>query len=161
MATTQLAIISERAGQTTLSGQVLNLDSATTLVEAYSLPAGFGDCFVMGTTLVWSSLETVVAAGSMRGPIGFIFQPGSSTVNDFVELGEWRRQAATIVGAQKECIRPVLWRAEETFMIQAFGEDTGAADTSDLRLLVRVARLRNQTPSTEPPFTYPRGYGGR
>lgn len=156
MATTALTTVSERAGQTVLSAQVVNVDSATNWVESWTLPTGFGDCFIMAVTLIASSLETIVAAGAMRGPTGFIFQPNSSTVNDIVALGEWRRQSSIIVGSQIECVRPVLWRAEEVFMMQTASEDTGAADTSDIRLVVRVARLRNQTaPMTGRAFTYP------
>lgn len=156
MATTALAIVSERAGQTTLGGQVLNIDSGTNWVESFTLPAGFGDVFIMHVTLIVTSIETVVAAGAMRGPTGMIFQAVSGAAHDAVELGEWRRQGTVILASQREQRRPVLFRAEEVLSIQSFSEDTGAADTSDLRAVVRVARLRNQ--STVPlgrAFTYP------
>lgn len=155
MPTTVMNIQLERAGQVTVTAQSPNIDSATSLAEDFRLPVGFGDCFITGIRIVWSSLETVVTAGAMRGPEVNIVVSGLGAV-DFVPVSEWTRKSSTSVVTADDVDRPVLWRSEELLRVEAFGEDTGASDTSDLTVLVRVVRLRNQTaPSVGRGFTYP------
>lgn len=153
MATTAMTILSERAGQVTLTGSVSNIDSATALDEFFTLPAGFGDCFLMAITISFASIETAVTAGDMRGLHGRITASGGG--KDFFEIGPWYRESSTGMRACKEQIRPVLWRGEESLRFQAFSEDTGAGDTSDIGITARVARLRNQTAPAVGGFTYP------
>lgn len=154
VATTTMTVQLERAGQVTIIGQLLNIDSATSLAEDFRLPIGFGDCFVTGVRVTWSSIETVVAAGAMRGPDVNIVVSGLGAV-DMIAAGEWRRQGATSLVSTADVDRPVLWRAEELLRVISFGEDTGAADTSDITVLVRVVRLRNQSAPRVGGFTYP------
>lgn len=154
MATTVLSTVSERAGQVTLSTTVSNITSVADWSESFQLPTGFGDCFIMGLTIFVGGIQTVVAAGDMRGPAIFLV---TNTSKDFVgDMPPWRRMSVAAIISQHECTRPVLWRSEELLNMQAFSEDTGAGNTSDVSCIVRVSRMRNQTPaSVGSGFTYP------
>lgn len=144
MATTTLAIISERIGQTTLSGQVTNITSVADWNESFIRPAGFGDCLIASLLLVVTGLQTVVVATPMRGPSVFLI---TNVVKDFITMAGWQRlSAAALSSGSGELTRPVLWRADESLNTQVFSEDTGAGNTSDIQCLVRVMRLRNQLP---------------
>lgn len=125
-----------------VSGTSSNIDSATALNESYTLPAGYGDAMIYGLALHWASLQTIVAASTMRAPAVWLF---TNQIKDFVNMRGWNGGAAnalTLV-ATDALIRPVLWRAEESLLVQALSEDSGAGDTSDLTAVVRVLRLRN------------------
>lgn len=141
MATTVLTAISERVGETVLSGTISNIVSAADWSESFQPPAGFGDCSITGLTVFVGGLQTIVVAGDMRGPVVFIV---TNTSKDFVgDMPPWRRMAVAAVASQHDLIRPVLWRTDELLNVQMFSEDTGAGNTSDVSIIVRVIRLRN------------------
>lgn len=145
MATTTLAITSERIGQTTLAGQVQNIDSAVDWNESFIRPAGFGDCLVAALYFVVTGIQTAVAMTEGRAPAVFM---QTNVVKDFITMSPWYKLATLALwSGSGEITRPVLWRADEILNIQVMSEDTGVGDTSDIACYVRVMRLRNQVPS--------------
>lgn len=141
MATTVLTAISERIGETVLSGTVSNITSAADWSESFTPPPGFGDCAITGLTVFVGGLQTIVVAGDMRGPAVFLV---TNTSKDFIgDMPPWRRMAVAAVISQHDLVRSTLWRTDELLNVQAFSEDTGAGNTSDLSIIVRVIRLRN------------------
>lgn len=142
MATTVLAIGSERVGLSTLSGTVSNIDNVD-VNENYQLPPGYGDCMIHGIMFQVSGITTVVANPELRGPVVYIM---STSIVDFIGgMRTWRKvnALATALVSQWEMERPVLLRATELLQVQFANEDTGAGDTADVYCALRVLRLRN------------------
>lgn len=142
MATSPLLVISERIGQTTLAGNSPAMTSVSDWSENFTLPVGFGDCMISSVNVQIGSIQTVVAAGAMRGPSIFLI---TNVVKDFVRMDDWHKQGALSLSSMSgEIMRPVMWRADEVLNMAAFSEDAGAGNTSITYVKVRVMRLRNQ-----------------
>lgn len=141
---TVLAVRSERVAQTQLVAAVANMDSAVDIAEDFTLPVGFGDCLITEVSVQLVSIQTVVANPELRGP--WITLVSTVGVEGF-SLSRWTKfNAAGALQAWAQLERPILWRMEETLQVSAQSEDTGAGDTTDLTILVKVVRLRNTGP---------------
>ena len=134
-----LAIRSEREQDiVTLRGVESNVDGP--LATLASLPAGFGDCYLLSASVDCASIATLMASPEQNGPMTYLGI--SNAVQDVLDASRWtRKDAALQVSFELE--EPRLWREGEVFGVEAAEVDTNVAPTVDVIVLCRVRRRRN------------------
>lgn len=131
----------------TLRGVESNVDGP--LATLASLPAGFGDCYLLSASVDCASIATLMTDPEQNGPMTYLGI--SNQVQDILDSSRWtRKDAALQVTYELEV--PRLWKDGEVFGVEAAEVDTNAVPTVDVIVLVRVLRRRNvgSRPGTRP-----------
>lgn len=134
-----LAIRSEREQDiVTLRGVESNVDGP--LATLATLPAGFGDCYLLSASVDCASIATLMTDPEQNGPMTYFGI--SNAVQDILDSSRWTRKDAALQ-VTYELEEPRLWREGEVFGVEAAEVDTNAVPTVDVIVLVRVRRRRN------------------
>lgn len=142
--------ISDRySDETVLVAGADNIDANNSLAITVSQLAGFGDCLIMEMQL-WESpitgLPSTTNIVDWRGAAGYVIDVNAVVV-DILGVGK-TMLADTDAGAINAVARlapdqPVMWRQVERLFIDWAANETDAGDAADLRVFIRVKRLRN------------------
>lgn len=133
-------IRSERLGEVVLLGSSDDLDGAQ-MAALKALPAGFGDCRVMEWQAFLGPAATAATPTLMGLSLSIV--DSNSLRTDFLGAQPFLFVGPSSYTCWRELYAPVLWRATEKMFLEFSELDTNAAPTMDLRLFVRVQRLRN------------------
>jgi len=131
-----------------LAGDMVALSEINTDIDGdqsvnHGLPAGFGDCEIIGAAVQVLSIATVVANPEL---LGVRFTLVNAQGGPLVMLGTefWRRHSATALSARAPEQRQWVPMRESDQVNVSFSEvDTNVTPTADSRALLLVRRLRN------------------
>lgn len=146
MADIALAIHSERwLDEVVLSATKANIDSDQG--DAWVLPPGVGHCAIMEVMVEVSGIATVRTAVEDAGIRGLIINAAGDIAVDFIGNAPWRLVNGAPAGAGwvNAYISPdplVEWKEGEKLELFFPEIDVNATPTGDLRVYVKVVRVR-------------------
>jgi len=142
--TTPTRVADRAAEQAVLGWDFDNVDDDQGLV--LELPAGFGDCLILEGCIDVASIATAVALDGAIGCSWVMADTSDSIRRDFLGCEQWYRSGSTRAVTRVSPDPLVVWKATE-FIFVTFPElDSNATPTADLKVLVKVRRIRQTSP---------------
>lgn len=140
-----LTVLSDRQSSVTVLHELFS-DIDGDQAKALTLPSGFGDCAILHVGVWVAAVATMRANPEIAGPSLILLTPGATANLDPVGEARWVQFSATAVQASVEPYRPVYWQQQEELGMYFAEVDTNATPTADLRVFIRVRRLRDLSP---------------